>query len=210
VPLSPDNLDKGTGSDSSAPAGENVAKRSRGTKRNVPAPAPGGMASAAAPAPGPPLSATPVPVPSVPAAPAPVPAAPAPADGNNTASTDDARLRALIRDYLRSIEDNDPSGQDRFFADQVNFYGQGSLERSQVQDSTHRYHEQWPVRKWTADGKPRIFGPTGSSMYQVLQPFRWMISNGFQSYKGEATLQMLVEKDASGEFRIVAVRQLNR
>ena len=99
---------------------------------------------------------------------------------------------------------------ERFYADQVNFYGQGSIGRAQVQDSTQRYHQVWPVRKWTAEGKPRIIGPTGSNMYQILQPFRWMVSNGFQSRKGDATLQLLVEKNANGEFRIVAVRQLSR
>ena len=113
---------------------------------------------------------------------------------------------------MQSVESNDLARMDQLFADQVNFYGQGSLGRAQVQDSTERYHQQWPVRKWVPDGTPKIFGPTGSNMYQILQPFHWMVSNGYETRKGDATLQILVEKSAgaNNEFRIVAVRQLSR
>lgn len=140
------------------------------------------------------------------------PAATPPQAEGDTVAADQSRLRSLMRDYLRSVEDNDVGQMDRLFADQVNFYGQGSLGRAQLQDSNQRYQQQWPVRKWTPDGSPKIFGPTGSNMYQILQPFHWRISNGYETRKGDATLQLLVEKDAGGsnEFRIVAVRQLSR
>ena len=152
------------------------------------------------------------PGPAVEPAPAASPAATPLQAERDTVVADQSRLRNLTRDYLQSVEDNDVSRMDRLFADQVNFYGQGSLGRAQLQDSNQRYQQQWPVRKWTPDGSPKIFGPTGSNMYQVLQPFHWMISNGYETRKGDATLQLLVEKDTGGsnEFHIVAVRQLSR
>lgn len=150
----------------------------------------------------------------VPAAgPAPVapPAAIPPRTEHDTVAADQSRLRTLTRDYLQSVENNDVARMDQLFADQVNFYGQGSLGRAQLQDSNQRYQQQWPVRKWTPEGSPKIFGPTGSNMYQILQPFHWMISNGYETRKGDATLQILAEKDPGGsnDFHIVAVRQLS-
>ncbi|MBV9997686.1 MAG: hypothetical protein JO015_01105 [Verrucomicrobia bacterium] len=152
-------------------------------------------------------------VPAVEPAPVAPPAATPPQTAEHaTVAADQSRLRTLTRDYLQSVENNDLARMDQLFADQVNFYGQGSLGRAQLQDSNQRYQQQWPVRKWTPEGSPKIFGPTGSNMYQILQPFHWMISNGYETRKGDATLQLLVEKDAGGsnDFHIVAVRQLSR
>jgi hypothetical protein len=150
--------------------------------------------------------------PAVEPAPAASPSATPPQAEHDTVAADQSRLRNLAREYLQSVEDNDVARMDQLFADQVNFYGQGSLGRAQLQDSNQRYQQQWPVRKWTPDGSPKIFGPTGSNMYQILQPFHWMISNGYETRKGDATLQILVEKDGAGnnQFHIVAVRQLSR
>jgi hypothetical protein len=192
---SPGDLQREAGVALSAPGPASPARSDRGTSPTLPNGA-AGVGSAR---------------PAVDPTPAASPSATLSQAERNTAVSDQSRLRNLTRDYLQSVENNDVARMDQLFADQVNFYGQGSLGRAQLQDSNQRYQQQWPVRKWTPAGSPKIFGPTGSNMYQVLQPFHWMISNGYETRKGDATLQLLVEKDAGGsnEFHIVAVRQLS-
>ncbi|MBV8901501.1 MAG: hypothetical protein JOY92_15470, partial [Verrucomicrobia bacterium] len=105
---------------------------------------------------------------------------------------------------------NDVSRQEHFFGNQVTFYGRGRLTRNQVQHSTEVYHQEWPVRKWIPRGRCTISGSAGRNRYQVLQPFHWTVSNGSQSKEGDATLSFTVERGPAGDFRIIAVKQLNR
>jgi glucose/mannose transport system substrate-binding protein len=153
-------------------------------------------------------ASTPVPAP---ASIAPAARAPAPAPvAQNPARADAARLQAFVWSYIRSVQDNDVSRQEHFFGNQVAFYGRGHLTRNQVQHSTERYHQEWPVRKWIPEGNCTISGSAGRNRYRVLQPFHWTVSNGFRSKEGDAMLSFIVEKGSGGEFRIIAVKQLNR
>ncbi|MBV9489336.1 MAG: hypothetical protein JO069_06370 [Verrucomicrobia bacterium] len=127
----------------------------------------------------------------------------------NGPTTDEQRLQAFVREYIESVANNNVATQARFFASQVNFYDRGVLGRQQVQKTTEQYHNEWPVRRWTAEGKPEITGGE-PDQYQVRQPFRWTVSNGSQDNRGSAVLCFVVQKDSKGGFRIVSVKQVNR
>jgi hypothetical protein len=97
--------------------------------------------------------------------------------------------------------------QERFFADRVNYYGEGELSLRRVQAATERYHRKWPIRKWEPRGEPQILHLANSKVYEVLQPFSWSVSDGAKRAEGSATLYLRVWKNAKGEFHIVHVEQ---
>ncbi|MGA8656261.1 MAG: AAA family ATPase [Chthoniobacterales bacterium] len=116
-------------------------------------------------------------------------------------------LKEFVLDYIRTVESDDVSAQERFFARRVNFYREGVLSLSEVQASTERYNRKWPSRKLEPRGEPEIVHSANPNQYEVLQPFAWTVSNGVRQAEGSATLYVRVWKSAKGEFHIVHVEQ---
>ncbi|HEX4201861.1 MAG TPA: hypothetical protein VHY59_10115, partial [Chthoniobacterales bacterium] len=95
-------------------------------------------------------------------------------------------------------------------ADQVNFYGRGTVDASTVEASTDEYHREWPIRQWTPRGHTRIVRSRHRDRFVVYQPFRWTVSDGSRNDQGNATLYLMIRRDSQGELRIVRVHQIDR
>ncbi len=119
-------------------------------------------------------------------------------------TADEAAVKRFVLDYIRTIASDDVSTQERFFAQRVNFYGEGVLPLQRVQASNERYRREWPSRDWQPQGEPEILHAS-SKQYEVLQPFTWKVSNGTKHAEGSATLYLRIWKNTGGEFQIVRV-----
>jgi hypothetical protein len=134
------------------------------------------------------------------------------ADSTSKASAEEGSLKEFVRQYIRTVANDDISTQERFFAQRVNFYGQGVLSLPGVEASMERYHREWPIRKWEPSGEPEFPKTPHSSnphLYEVLQPLTWAVSKGLQHKQGKATLYVRMWKNDKGEFHIVQVEQRN-
>ena len=129
---------------------------------------------------------------------------------DSEASGSEESLKEFVLGYLRTVASNDTSVQRRYFADQVNFYGRGTLDASTVEASTEEYHREWPIRQWTPRGHTRIVRSRHRDRFVVYQPFRWTVSDGSRNDQGNATLYFMIRRDSQGEFRIVHVHQIDR
>jgi hypothetical protein len=109
-------------------------------------------------------------------------------------------------DYISSLK-NDSSVQRRFFANRANFYGHDSLSSDQVAGLIQRYQRQWPGRKWSAIGKAQVVSASGGQL-QIVQPFRWEVTNGSRSESGFGRLRIQVRRTESGRLEILSVQQL--
>jgi hypothetical protein len=123
------------------------------------------------------------------------------------ASTQESSVKEFVLDYVRAVSSDDASAQARFFANRVNFYGKGVLSLGQVQASTERYRNQWPLRVWQPQGEPQILPSSNPRRYEVLQPFTWKVSNGSQHEEGSATLYVRISKNSKGALHIVHVER---
>ena len=119
-------------------------------------------------------------------------------------------LKEFVLGYLRTVAINDTSIQRPYFAVQVNFYGRGVLDSSSLEASTQRYHEEWPIRKWTPRGEAKVVQSKNPNLFLVYQPFTWNVSDGSQHSHGNAVLYFRIRKSSEGGFRIVHVEQLDR
>jgi hypothetical protein len=150
------------------------------------------------------------PIPSVAASVGPTPGAQA--DSSSKASAEERSLKEFVQEYIKTVASDDISTQERFFAQRVNFYGQGVLSLPGVQASMERYDREWPIRKWEASGEPefpKTLHSTNPHLYEVLQPLTWTVSNGLEHKRGNGTLYVRISKDDKGEFHIVHVEQRN-
>jgi hypothetical protein len=133
-----------------------------------------------------------------------------PSSRNGEASGNAEPLKEFVLGYLRTVASNDTSVQRRYFANQVSFYGRGMLDASSVEASTEEYHREWPIREWTALGEATVARSRHRGRFIVHQPFHWVVSDGSRHAQGNATLHLLIQRDAQGEFRIMNVHQLDR
>jgi hypothetical protein len=129
------------------------------------------------------------------------------------ASAEERALKELVLDYIRTVSSNDVSTQERFFAQRVNFFGEGVLSLPMVQASMERYCRQWPIRKWEPRGEPefpKILHSTNPKLYEVLQPLTWTVANGSEHKQGSTTLYVRIRKNEKGVFRIIHVEKRDR
>jgi hypothetical protein len=129
------------------------------------------------------------------------------------ASAEERALKELVLDYIRTVSSNDVSTQERFFAQRVNFFGEGVLSLPMVQASMERYCRQWPIRKWEPRGEPefpKILHSTNPKLYDVLQPLTWTVANGSEHKQGSTTLYVRIRKNEKGVFRIIHVEKRDR
>jgi hypothetical protein len=131
-------------------------------------------------------------------------------DRRAEASGEEEFLKEFVLGYLRTVASNDTSTQQRFFAEQVNFYGRGVLNSSNIEASTQHYHDEWPIREWAPRGDAKVVRSSNPNLFVVYQPFNWTVSDGSRNAHGNATLYLRIRKNAQGEFRIINVRQLDR
>jgi hypothetical protein len=126
------------------------------------------------------------------------------------ASGEEEFLKEFVLGYLRTVASNDTSMQRRYFAKQVNFYGRGVLNSSNIEASTQRYHDEWPMREWAPRGEAKVVRSSDPNLFVVYQPFNWNVSDGSHNAHGDATLYLRIRKNSQGEFRIVHVHQVDR
>jgi energy-coupling factor transporter ATP-binding protein EcfA2 len=131
-------------------------------------------------------------------------------DRSAEASGEEEFLKEFVLGYLRTVASNDTSLQRRYFAEQVNFYGRGLLNSSNIEATTQHYHDEWPIREWAPRGEAKVVRSGNPNLFVVYQPFNWTVSDGSRNAHGNATLYLRIRKNSQGEFRIVHVHQLDR
>src|SRR5260221_14621277 len=130
-------------------------------------------------------------------------------DRSAEASGEEEFLKEFVLGYLRTVASNDTSLQRRYFAEQVNFYGRGLVNSSNIEATTQRYHDEWPIREWAPRGEAKVVRSSNPHLLVVYQAFHLTGSDRFHNGPGNATLYLRIRKNSQGEFRIVHVRQLD-
>src|SRR5258707_3604035 len=131
-------------------------------------------------------------------------------DRSAEASGEGEFMKEFVLGYLRTVESNDTSLQRRYFAEQVNFYGRGLVNSSNIEATTQHYHDEWPIREWAPRAEAKVVRSSNPNLFVVYQPFNWTVSDGSRTAHGNAILYLRIRKNSQGEFRIVHVHQLDR
>jgi len=117
-------------------------------------------------------------------------------------------LRQFVLAYIGTAASNNTSIQRGYFADRVNFYGKGILDSSDIEASTKRYDDRWPIRKWEPRGEAKVVRLRTPNLFAVAQPFTWTAADGSRHHAhGNATLYLRVRKNSQGDFQIIYIRQ---
>ena len=125
-----------------------------------------------------------------------------------TASADDfntERLRDYVAAFVLAGLDRNVGAETEFFADRVQYYDQGTMDREKIREDLKRYDARWPERHFWVAG-PINIEPQNDQQLQVTFPLGFKLRNGNKNSSGKVNKTLVLE--AAGEdLQIVAVNE---
>ena len=70
------------------------------------------------------------------------------ATGANSPVITPENMTAFVKEYLAAMSSNDVKRELKFYADKVNYYHNGVIDRRIVEQTLRRYHARWPNRRY--------------------------------------------------------------
>jgi hypothetical protein len=149
---------------------------------------------------------------SAPAATAPVstettePASAPPAtDSSDEFSTE--RLRDYVAAFVLAGLDRNVGAETEFFADRVQYYDQGIMDREKIREDLKRYDERWPERHFWVAGAINV-EPQSDQQVRVTFPLGFKLRNANRQSSGKVDKTLVLER-AGDDLQIVAVGEVS-
>ena len=118
-------------------------------------------------------------------------------------STD--RLRDYVAAFVLAGLDKNVGTEAEFFADRVDYYDQGVMDREKIQQDLKRYDERWPERHFWVAGKINV-EPQSENRVRVTFPLGFKLRNGNKQSSGKVDKTLVLEP-AGDDLQIVAVNE---
>ena len=134
-----------------------------------------------------------------------VPAAGVSATSSSTAGISTDRLRDYVAAFVLAGLDRNVGAETEFFADRVQYYDQGIMDRENIRDDLKRYDERWPERHFWIAGAINV-EPQSDNRVQVTFPLGFKLRNANKTLNGKIEKTLVLEP-AGDDFQIVAVNE---
>ena len=115
------------------------------------------------------------------------------------------RLRDYVAAFVLAGLDKNVAAETEFFADRVQYYDQGVMDREKIREDLKRYDERWPERHFWFAGAINI-EPQGDNSVRVTFPLGFKLRNANKTLNGKIE-KSLVLQPSSEDLEIVAVNE---
>jgi len=115
------------------------------------------------------------------------------------------RLRDYVAAFVLAGLDKNVGAEAEFFADRVEYYDQGVMDREKIREDLKRYDERWPERHFWVAGKINV-EPQSDNRVRVTFPLGFKLRNGNKQSSGKINKTLVLEP-AGDDFQIVAVNE---
>jgi peptidoglycan hydrolase-like protein with peptidoglycan-binding domain len=137
--------------------------------------------------------------------PQPMGQAPAPPAISSTGDISTERLRDYVAAFVLAGLDKNVGAETEFFADRVEYYDSGTMDREKIRQDLKRYDERWPERHFWVAGAISV-EPQTENRVRVTFPLGFKLRNGNKNSSGKVNKTLVLE--AAGEdLQIVAVNE---
>ena len=94
-------------------------------------------------------------------------------------------LSRFVGDYFTAMMSNDIKQQVKFYADNVDYYRNGKIDRRIIEQTLRRYQARWPNRRYTISSAIH-YGPINSRGEIVMTfPVSFILKDGRRTVKGQ-------------------------
>jgi peptidoglycan hydrolase-like protein with peptidoglycan-binding domain len=115
-------------------------------------------------------------------------------------------LTGFVGEYLAAMGSNDPKNELRFYADKVNYYHNGSIDRRIIEQSLRRYHARWPNRRYTTGAAISYSRNDRRGEIMMIFRVRFTLKDGRQTVSGETDNRFRISA-ATVDPRIISIEE---
>lgn len=115
------------------------------------------------------------------------------------------RLRDYVAAFVLAGLDPHTGAELEFFADRVNYYGDGVVGREKISRDLQRYARKWPQRSFSLAGQVEV-QPQADSHIRVTFPLLFELRNGAKHSSGRVLKTVLLEV-VGDDLQIVSVNE---
>ena len=117
------------------------------------------------------------------------------------------RLRDYVAAFVLAGLDPQPGAELEFFAERVDYFGEGLVNREKIRQDLERYNKRWPDRRFWLDGELEITQREDGRL-RVTFPLRYEVENGAENSSGKVLKTLVLEQaNDADDFQIVAVSE---
>ncbi|MEP6822081.1 MAG: peptidoglycan-binding domain-containing protein [Chthoniobacterales bacterium] len=115
-------------------------------------------------------------------------------------------IARFAKEYFRSRGSNDLKRQLRLYADKVDYYSNGKIDRRLIEQTLRRYHTRWPRRTYRIGDLTNYARVPDRGEIIITFPVTFTLRDGTRTVKGE-TENRLVISAATVDPRIVSISE---
>jgi len=110
--------------------------------------------------------------------------APVPTSQNNARDATKPEIHDFLRRYFEACQSPNPQDELGFYAERVEYFDHGAVNKSYIQNELAVYHQRWPDRKYTLGDSLRVVKVQNNTVaklrvaFQVLNPGQDRHANG--------------------------------
>ena len=117
------------------------------------------------------------------------------------------RMRDYVAAFVLAGVEKNVGAEAEFFADRVEYYDQGTMDREQIREDLKRYDEHWPERHFWIAGKINV-EPQTDNRVRVTFPLGFKLRNANRNSSGKVKKTLVLER-AGDDLQIVAVNEVS-
>jgi hypothetical protein len=93
-------------------------------------------------------------------------------------------LSRFVGEYFAAMASNDITRQLKFYADNVDYYRNGKIDRRIIEQTLRRYQARWPTRRYTMGQEIKYSAITSNGEIVLTFPVSFTLRDGRRTVKG--------------------------
>ena len=115
-------------------------------------------------------------------------------------------LTGFVAEYLAAMGSNDVKNELKFYADKVNYYHNGVIDRRIIEQTLRRYHARWPNRRYTTGAAISYHRNDRRGEITMIFRVRFTLKNGRQTVSGQTDNRFRISA-ATVDPRIISIEE---
>ncbi len=115
-------------------------------------------------------------------------------------------LAKFAIDYFAAMSSNDIKRQLKFYADNVDYYRNGKIDRRIIEQTLVRYQARWPKRRYTMGAQIRYSNINSRGEIVMTFPVAFTLKDGQRTVKGQTDNRLSISA-ATADPRITSISE---
>ena len=115
-------------------------------------------------------------------------------------------LTRFVGEYLAAMSSNDVKRQLKFYADKVNYYHNGTIDRRIIEQTLRRYHARWPNRRYATGAAISYSRNDKRGEITMIFRVRFTLKDGRQTVSGQTDNRFRISA-ATVDPRITSIEE---